>query len=139
MDNMLWITAFFLLFSGVMSLQCYVCNSLHIGEDCTSTDKLMASDKLGVNCAELPGGERYTYCRKMVHEIPHEGGVEIRVVRQCGYINTTMNICQKTGMHKDGGQLVCSCNTDNCNGSSQLHSGKNIFSLLTLAAVVYLI
>ncbi|XP_057379009.1 uncharacterized protein LOC130701071 [Daphnia carinata] len=139
MNNMLWITVFFFFFSEVVSLQCYVCNSLHFREDCASTDKLVASDKFHVNCTELPDGERYTYCRKMVHQFSHEGGVETRVVRQCGYMNTTMNICQKTGMHKDGAQLVCSCDTDNCNGSSQLHSEKAIFSLFTLAAVVYLI
>lgn len=59
-----------LLYFTVLSLQCYVCNTFNSGDDCASADKLKSSPQLLQNCSELPDGERYTYCRKMVHQIP---------------------------------------------------------------------
>ena len=63
-----------LLYDSVVSLQCYVCNTLSSGEDCASGDKLKSSQKFLQNCSDLPDGERYTYCRKMMHQIPDNEG-----------------------------------------------------------------
>lgn len=48
-----------------------------------------------------------------------KGGIEVRIVRECGYLNTTINSCKKTGMNVVE-QVLCSCDEDGCNFSSQL-------------------
>jgi hypothetical protein len=63
-----------MLYFTVLSLQCYVCNTFKSGDDCASADRLKSSPQLLQNCSELPDGERYTYCRKMVHQIPNNKG-----------------------------------------------------------------
>jgi hypothetical protein len=96
----------------------------------------------------------------MVHQIPDEEGgylqilfyaicclklltmryflgkeIETRVVRECGFLNTTMNTCKNIGMHKDAGQIMCSCDAEKCNSSSQLKPQKTFISLVMLIAV----
>lgn len=58
-------------------------------------------------------------------------GFETRIVRECGFLNTTMN-CQKMGMNDVSGQFMCSCSEDGCNSSSQLTPKMAFLSLLTM-------
>ena len=62
------------------------------------------------------------------------GGFETRIIRECGFVNTTINICQKIGMNDIGRQITCSCSEDGCNDSSQLKPETSILSLLVLGA-----
>ncbi len=60
-------------------------------------------------------------------------GFETRILRECGFLNATMN-CQKMGMNDVSGQFICSCSGDGCNSSSQLKPEMAFLSFLTMVA-----
>ena len=62
-----------------------------------------------------------------------------RIIRQCGYHNITAVLndagCYKAGLVNGGRQIVCTCATDGCNGTSPLQhiSIINLFFVVAFA------
>lgn len=120
-----------------VAIKCFVCNS-HKDANCALD---IPPDNLLKDCQEdysTRGKGIPTYCRKItqiiefsVNSLPPDS----RVIRTCGFQNqTSTNYCySRAGF--GGRQVVCSCDTDNCNGASSL-SG---ISALGMAGVVGLI
>ncbi|KAK7868941.1 hypothetical protein R5R35_002577 [Gryllus longicercus] len=101
------------------ALSCYECNS-HADPLCAESTP---PETLKKDCSEKAEGRQYTLCRKIVQHIEFEvngNKPEQRVIRSCGWENSTyLNRCyQRSGF--GGRQEVCSCTTDNCNGAPHL-------------------
>ncbi|KAH8269739.1 hypothetical protein KR018_008664 [Drosophila ironensis] len=104
------------------AIKCFICNS-HKDANCALD---IPPDNLVKDCDEQyssRGKGIPTYCRKItqiiefsVNSLPPDS----RVIRTCGYQNqTSTNYCyQRAGF--GGRQVVCSCDTDNCNGAGAM-------------------
>ncbi|XP_034475229.1 uncharacterized protein LOC117782275 [Drosophila innubila] len=105
-----------------VAIKCFVCNS-HKDANCALD---IPPDNLLKDCQEdysTRGKGIPTYCRKItqiiefsVNNLPPDS----RVIRTCGFQNqTSTNYCySRAGF--GGRQVVCSCDTDNCNGAAAL-------------------
>lgn len=104
------------------SLKCYECNS-HNDSRCAQE---MPPSQLEKDCSTHQNeAHKYTLCRKIVQTIEYEvNGLQpdTRVIRSCGWDDTTYkNACyQRSGF--GGRQEVCSCTTDLCNSSPSQYS-----------------
>jgi len=104
------------------AIKCFVCNS-HKDPHCAMD---IPPDNLLKDCQEeysTRGRGIPTYCRKItqiiefsVNNLPPDS----RVIRTCGFQNqTSTNYCyQRAGF--GGRQVVCSCDSDNCNSAGSL-------------------
>ncbi|KAI8118648.1 hypothetical protein FF38_03921 [Lucilia cuprina] len=123
------------------AIKCFVCNS-HKDANCALD---MPPDSLLKDCQEdysSRGRGISTYCRKItqiiefsVNNLPPDS----RVIRTCGFQNqTTNNFCyQRAGF--GGRQVVCSCDTDNCNAASGLGVSSVAMATSLFAAVALLL
>ncbi|CAB0015991.1 unnamed protein product [Nesidiocoris tenuis] len=99
------------------ALKCYECNS-HNDSRCAQEEP---PQLLGKDCStHQNAAHKYTLCRKIVQTIEYEvNGLQpdTRVIRSCGWDDTTYkNACyQRSGF--GGRQEVCSCTTDLCNSA----------------------
>ncbi|XP_030383725.1 uncharacterized protein LOC115631176 [Scaptodrosophila lebanonensis] len=118
------------------AIKCFVCNS-HKDANCALD---MPPDNLLKDCQEHYSSRDKgipTFCRKITQVIEFAvNGLppESRVIRTCGFLNQTSNsYCyQRAGF--GGRQVVCSCDTDNCNGATSLSSST--VAVVGAAAVV---
>jgi hypothetical protein len=100
-----------------LAISCYNCNS-HNNTRCME-GKL--PDDMKKNCADdSPRRGTYTLCRKIVQHIDFEvngNPPEVRVIRSCGWDESSyVDKCyQRSGF--GGRQEVCSCKTEFCNDS----------------------
>ncbi|KAH8240800.1 hypothetical protein KR026_005615 [Drosophila bipectinata] len=118
------------------AIKCFVCNS-HKDANCALD---IPPESLQKDCDEQHSSRGKgipTYCRKItqiiefsVNSLPPDS----RVIRTCGYQNqTSTNYCyQRAGF--GGRQVVCSCDTDNCNGTGAMSA-----SVVGVAAMVGLL
>uniref|UniRef100_D3TP45 Hypothetical conserved secreted protein n=1 Tax=Glossina morsitans morsitans TaxID=37546 RepID=D3TP45_GLOMM len=116
------------------AIKCYVCNS-HKDANCALD---IPPDNLLKDCQEdypTRGKGIPTYCRKItqiiefsVNNLPPDS----RVIRTCGFQNqTSTNYCyQRAGF--GGRQVVCSCDTDNCNAVAGLQSTTMVVVVTSL-------
>ncbi|EDW78036.1 UPAR/Ly6 domain-containing protein crok [Drosophila tropicalis] len=119
------------------AIKCFVCNS-HKDANCALD---IPPDNLLKDCQEdysTRGKGIPSYCRKItqiiefsVNSLPPDS----RVIRTCGFQNqTSTNYCyQRAGF--GGRQVVCSCDTDNCNGAGALQAST--MGLVTLLAALF--
>ncbi|KAH8409550.1 hypothetical protein KR222_008398 [Zaprionus bogoriensis] len=145
-----------------VAIKCFVCNS-HKDANCALD---IPPDNLLKDCQEeysTRGKGIPNYCRKITQIIefsvnsrkccnemysmyvynaflsPHHLPIvppDSRVIRTCGFQNqTSTNYCyQRAGF--GGRQVVCSCDTDNCNGATAL-SGISTFGLIAGVALLW--
>ncbi|EDW11478.1 uncharacterized protein LOC6576033 [Drosophila mojavensis] len=121
-----------------VAIKCFVCNS-HKDANCALD---IPPDNLLKDCQEdYSSRDRGipTYCRKItqiiefsVNSLPPDS----RVIRTCGFQNqTSTNYCyQRAGF--GGRQVVCSCDTDNCNGSASLSGISGLGLLATVGLLL---
>lgn len=101
------------------AIKCYDCNS-HNDSRCANAQlpEIMMKD-----CTNLIEGKKYILCRKIVQHIDFEvngNKPEQRVIRSCGWDNSSyVNRCyQRSGF--GGRQDVCSCTDDYCNSAPNM-------------------
>jgi len=100
-----------------LAISCYECNS-HINPRCKDEKP---PDDLKQNCADhLSRGHPFTLCRKIVQHIDFEvngNQPEVRVIRSCGWDESSYaeKCYHRSGF--GGRQEVCSCRTEFCNDS----------------------
>lgn len=99
-----------------LAIKCFECNS-HNDSRC-GVDPV--PDLLKKDCSEHANGLKYTMCRKIVQNIEFEvngNPPDLRVIRSCGWDDSSYKgrCYQRSGF--GGRQEVCSCLEDYCNGS----------------------
>ncbi|XP_076277353.1 UPAR/Ly6 domain-containing protein crok [Lasioglossum baleicum] len=104
-------------FYGTDAMQCYLCNSHN---DSRCSDKI-PPDALKRDCADLKDGAKYTMCRKITQVIEFSVNglpADTRVIRGCGWVETSYKgkCYQRSGF--GGRQEVCSCLEDYCNAAT---------------------
>ncbi|GLV34675.1 uncharacterized protein CBL_09155 [Carabus blaptoides fortunei] len=125
-----------LIFTGKSSaLQCYECNS-HNDSRCAD---LMPPDSLKTECSKMIDGHATKLCRKITQIIEFEvNGLppDSRVIRSCGWDDSTYkNKCyHRSGF--GGRQEVCACDSDFCNSAPRTMTTTAI--PLTFVAIVLL-
>uniref|UniRef100_A0A0K8T9R8 Protein sleepless n=1 Tax=Lygus hesperus TaxID=30085 RepID=A0A0K8T9R8_LYGHE len=113
------------------ALKCYECNS-HNDSRCAQEVPPATLEK---DCSTHQNeAKKYVLCRKIVQTIEYEvNGLipDTRVIRSCGWDDSThKNACyQRSGF--GGRQEVCACTTDLCNSSPTLY----VTSVTILAAL----
>ncbi|XP_058125120.1 uncharacterized protein LOC131281739 [Anopheles ziemanni] len=117
------------------AIRCYECNSA----DDSSCTHDVPPETMSVDCTEHKGGLAYKYCRKIVQiiEFPVNNlPPDTRIIRECGYDESTYKgkCYQRSGF--GGRQEVCACYEDNCNGASSL---SVTFGVLLFGAIAFLI
>ncbi|XP_034256358.1 uncharacterized protein LOC117654211 [Thrips palmi] len=100
-------------------LTCYECNSKN--DSRCALD--LPPDSLKKDCSEHIEGSKYTMCRKITQSIDFEvNGLppDSRVIRSCGWDESSYKgkCYQRSGF--GGRQEVCSCLTNNCNGAASV-------------------
>ncbi|XP_063243333.1 uncharacterized protein LOC134542759 isoform X2 [Bacillus rossius redtenbacheri] len=95
---------------------CYECNS-HNDSRCADE---MLPETLKRDCSDHSKGVQYTMCRKIVQNIDFEvngNQPDSRVIRGCGFDESSYKgrCYQRSGF--GGRQEVCSCLEDYCNGA----------------------
>lgn len=116
-------------------LICYECNS-HNDSRCALD---IPPDNLKKDCSEHIDGAKFTMCRKITQSIEFEvNGLppDSRVIRGCGWDESTYKgkCYQRSGF--GGRQEVCSCLTNNCNGASTAAASAAAVLLGSLYAVL---
>lgn len=101
------------------AIKCFECNS-HNDTSCNLDD---LPESLKKDCSEKVEGAKYTMCRKIVQNIDFEvngNPPDNRVIRSCGWDDSSYKgrCYQRSGF--GGRQEVCSCLSDLCNGSADL-------------------
>jgi hypothetical protein len=114
------------------ALACYECNSHNVSACANSTPP----ETLKKTCPTT-GPHTYTLCRKIKQIIEFEvNGLppDTRVIRSCGWDDSTYkNKCyQRSGF--GGRQEVCACDTDYCNGAPSVTATVLPLSLALLTA-----
>jgi len=115
-------------------LKCYVCNS-NTNAQCADNNPEKIPDTLIEDCpSKTSDGVAYSLCRKIKQTIEFEVNglpANTRIIRSCGWDDTSYkNKCyQRSGY--GGRQEVCSCEGDNCNSSTNLKA----FSFVSLVTV----
>ncbi|XP_076662103.1 uncharacterized protein LOC143365637 [Halictus rubicundus] len=104
-------------FYGIDAMQCYLCNS-HNDSRCSDEHP---PDALKRDCSDLKDGAKYTMCRKITQVIEFSVNglpADTRVIRGCGWVETSYKgkCYQRSGF--GGRQEVCSCLTDYCNAAT---------------------
>ncbi|XP_052864943.1 uncharacterized protein LOC128271446 [Anopheles cruzii] len=117
------------------AIRCFECNS---AEDSTCTHD-NPPDTMSVDCNDHKDGNKYTFCRKIVQiiEFPVNNlPPDNRVIRGCGWDESTYKgkCYQRSGF--GGRQEVCACYDDNCNGASSLSVA---FGVLLFGAIAFMI
>ncbi|CAG9815862.1 unnamed protein product, partial [Phaedon cochleariae] len=125
-------------FKNGSAISCYECNSAN-DKRCLGDAKNILTEDLRKHCPERKG-KPYSLCRKIKQVIDFEvNGLqpESRVIRSCGWEDTTYaNRCyQRSGF--GGRQEVCACQNDNCNGSSTILASAS-FILGAIFLKIYL-
>jgi hypothetical protein len=115
-----------LLINKGYAIRCFECNS-HEDKECDLPNPV---NKL-IDCGTLKDrGRNYTFCRKItqiiefsVNNLPPDS----RVVRTCGWDDSTYkNACyQRSGF--GGRQEVCACETDGCNSANNHVVSSTVF------------
>jgi len=125
----------FLCLQNGFGLMCYECNS-HNDTRCAMED---LPDELIKPCAHREG-KPFSLCRKIKQIIEFEvNGLppDNRVIRGCGWDDSTYkNRCyHRSGF--GGRQEVCACDADKCNGSSTIYASVSLllgmFALLKIS------
>ncbi|XP_063702363.1 uncharacterized protein LOC134832308 [Culicoides brevitarsis] len=119
------------------AISCYKCTSYN--DTRCKDDKLPDEFKLPCGRYKNPRDGQYkdyTLCRKIVQTIEFNvNGLEpeTRVIRQCGWDNSTYSgrCYQRAGF--GGRQEVCGCFEDNCNGANSV---SLVFGVTILSAVL---
>ncbi|XP_071529453.1 UPAR/Ly6 domain-containing protein CG9338-like [Panulirus ornatus] len=121
------------------AIKCYVCNS-HTNETCKDLSSPKAKDLL-MECGDLVGGEKYTFCRKLDMYLDMDFGkhhpAENRVHRACGWERNpkvTEDCYYKSGYNTR--TWVCSCTDDGCNSASLPFAGAIVLPLVAIVAVL---
>ncbi|KAI4493500.1 PREDICTED: uncharacterized protein LOC106790247 [Polistes canadensis] len=104
-------------YHGANAIECYVCNS---NDDSRCADE-NPPDALKKDCGDLKDGPKFTMCRKITQVIEFSVNglpANTRVIRSCGWIESSYKgkCYQRSGF--GGRQEVCSCLQDYCNGST---------------------
>lgn len=101
------------------AIRCFECNS-HNDTRCSMP---LPPDDLTVECGDHKHGVQYTFCRKItqiiefsVNNLPPDE----RVIRACGWDDTSYKGRCYNRAGFGGRQEVCACYDDLCNGSSHL-------------------
>lgn len=116
------------------ALSCYDCNSVS-DKRCLGDENNKLTEDMKRPCPERKG-KPYSMCRKIKQVIDFEvNGLlpESRVIRVCGYEDSSYNnrCYQRSGF--GGRQEVCACESDDCNGSFRIFASFSlIFGLLLL-------
>lgn len=125
MEHTIWLCAFGLLLVLVRpgsAIHCYECNSYN---DLRCAEENLP-DNLIKDCSEHTKGSRYILCRKIVQTIDFSvNGLppDSRVIRTCGWDNSSYKeSCYSRGGF-GGRQEVCSCMTDKCNNAPNFSLG----------------
>ncbi|KAG8230438.1 hypothetical protein J437_LFUL015460 [Ladona fulva] len=139
MQQTIWLCALGLLLVWVRpgsAISCYECNS-HNNSKCA--DEVLP-DSLIKNCSEHLKGAHYILCRKIVQTIDFSvNGLlpESRVIRACGWDNSSYsNTCYSRGGF-GGRQEVCSCLTDNCNHAPSLSMSPFTYLVPIFSILMY--
>ncbi|XP_050311321.1 uncharacterized protein LOC126746946 [Anthonomus grandis grandis] len=123
-------------FETSYAISCYECNSAQ-DKRCLGDVNNQLTDDLKKPCPEKKDDKPYTLCRKIKQMIDFEvNGLQpdSRVIRTCGWDDSSYkNRCyQRSGF--GGRQEVCACDKDGCNGSALVKaSAVGIMVALTLA------
>ncbi|XP_026473725.1 uncharacterized protein LOC113377575 [Ctenocephalides felis] len=117
------------------ALSCYECNS-HNDTRCSED---IPPENLKKNCDDHKGGTKYTMCRKITQVIEFEvNGLppDTRVIRGCGWDESSYKgkCYQRSGF--GGRQEVCSCLEDYCNGSSGLQASTITSLVCSMFALI---
>ncbi|XP_074035046.1 uncharacterized protein [Leptinotarsa decemlineata] len=116
-------------------LSCYDCNSAH-DKRCLGDANNKLTDDLKKPCPERKDKEKpYTLCRKIKQAVDFSvNGLQpdTRVIRTCGYDDSSyVNRCyQRSGF--GGRQEVCTCQADDCNGSTTIMASISLVITLML-------
>ncbi|XP_055544213.1 uncharacterized protein LOC129729570 [Wyeomyia smithii] len=117
------------------AIKCYVCNS---AEDSQCSYDVPPTD-MQTDCDTYKDGNKYTFCRKIIQSIEFSVNnlpPDTRVIRGCGWDESTYKgkCYQRSGF--GGRQEVCACFEDNCNSASSLQA---TLGLLLAAAIAFLV
>ncbi|ODM95250.1 hypothetical protein Ocin01_11431 [Orchesella cincta] len=128
---------------SVLSLRCYICNSLTDGSGCGHGSD--ADKKHIKECSEQAhqDGQHdvvYKTCRKIVtwidFDVNNNTATE-RIVRKCGYIESKYDTdCYYRGGF-GGRQQVCSCKTDDCNSGFTFRANHILMGAGALMVLVF--
>ncbi|XP_053694588.1 uncharacterized protein LOC128742288 [Sabethes cyaneus] len=117
------------------AIKCYVCNS---AEDSQCSYDIPPSE-MQTDCDTYKDGNKYTFCRKIIQSIEFSVNnlpPDTRVIRGCGWDESTYKgkCYQRSGF--GGRQEVCACYEDNCNSATSLQA---TVGLLLAATIVFLV
>jgi len=140
MDNKWTLVGLFLAllaltFQSVSAISCYKCNS----KTDAGCDTTPPSSKYMMECGELKEGSKYDRCRKIDQWVDKEmEGMKPnqRVIRDCGW---GQGDDERTCYYRagfGGRQNVCTCQSDNCNGASNIAS--TAFAIISGVALCFL-
>lgn len=129
--------AFFFMVPSAESLHCWDCNS---GYDPRCADPFDNHSIALVDCSQISYShlnvKEATLCRKTTQTV----NGKLRVIRSCGWLNSTHEDDGKSCFQRSGSQDVyithCTCFSDGCNGSSSI-VGSALTMIPFLLGVLY--
>ncbi|CAL8118394.1 unnamed protein product [Orchesella dallaii] len=128
---------------SVLSLKCYICNSVTSPTGCGHGSD--ADEKHIKECSEQAAEDgqnnvEYTLCRKIVTWIDfnvNNNTATERIVRKCGYIESKYDTdCYYRGGF-GGRQRVCSCKTDGCNSGFTFRANHILMGAGALMVLIF--
>ncbi|XP_066994329.1 UPAR/Ly6 domain-containing protein crok [Anabrus simplex] len=113
------------------AIKCFECNS-HNDTACAND---LPPENFKKDCSEHSAGSNYVLCRKIVQHIDFEvngNKPEKRVIRSCGWDDSSYKgrCYQRSGF--GGRQEVCACEQDYCNGAPSIPQALTTLSATTV-------